>query len=109
MLQFAAEALGRIRWSRADVVDFVGRYLSAPKPQVVFHPTSTLGPRVRLDARTQLLYFGERFFMNGESLRVRQPRLLRELADRRESDRARLAPLRALIAEWRQAGYVHYV
>ena len=109
MLQFAAEVLARIRWSRADVVDFVGRYLSAPKPQVVFHPTTTRGPRVRLDARTQLLYFGERFFVNGESLRVRQPRLLRELADRRESDRARLAPLRALIAEWRQAGYVHYV
>jgi 50S ribosomal protein L16 3-hydroxylase len=109
MLEFAARVLARIRWSRADVVDFVGRYLSAPKPQVVFHATATRGPRVRLDARSQLLYFGERFFMNGDSLRVRQPRLLRELADRRESDRARLAPLRALIAEWRQAGYVHYV
>ena len=109
MVDFAVKVLARIRWSRGDVVDFVGRYLSAPKPQVVFHPTATRGPRVRLDARSQLLYFGQRFFMNGESLRVRQPRLLRELADERESERAHLAPLRGLIAEWRQAGYVHYV
>jgi hypothetical protein len=64
---------------------------------------------VRLDPKTQVLYFGERFFINGDSLRVARPRLLRELADRRESDLARLAPLRGLIAEWRRAGYVHYV
>jgi hypothetical protein len=64
---------------------------------------------VRLDPKTQLLYFGERFFLNGESLRVRRAAPLRELADRREADRARLAPLAGLIAEWRGAGYLHYV
>jgi 50S ribosomal protein L16 3-hydroxylase len=109
MIEFAEKALARIRWSRADVVDFLGRYLSAPKPHVVFRPSASRGDRVRLDPRTQLLYFGARFFMNGESLRVPRPALLREFADRREAERARLAPLGALIAEWRRAGYIHYV
>ena len=108
VLEFAARALARIRWSRGDVVDFVGRYLSAPKPHVVFRAGEGRGQRVRLDPKTQLLYFGERFFINGESVRASHPRLLRQLADRREADRERLAPLRALIAEWRRAGYVHY-
>jgi 50S ribosomal protein L16 3-hydroxylase len=109
MLEFAAEALARVRWSRGDVVDFMGRYLSAPKPQVVFRASQRRGRRARLDPRTQLLYSGERFFINGDSVRVARPRLLRELADRRECDLARLAPLRALIAEWRRAGYLHHV
>jgi hypothetical protein len=91
------------------VVDFMGRYLSAPKPHVVFRALRSRGTRVRLDAKTQLLYFGERFFINGESLRVRQPALLRRLADRREAELDRLAPLAGLISEWRRAGYVHYI
>ena len=114
MLAFSEKVLARIRWSRRDVVDFLGRYLSSPKPQVVFRrhgvfrPKTRRGARVRLDAKTRLLYFGDRFFMNGESLSVRHPRLLRELADRREAELERLAPLEGLIAEWRRAGYLHY-
>jgi 50S ribosomal protein L16 3-hydroxylase len=109
MLAFSEKVLGRIRWSRRDVADFLGRYLSTPKPHVVFRPGKTRGRQVRLDPRTQLLYFGGRFFMNGESLSVRHPELLRELADRRQADRASLAPLAGLIAGWRRAGYAHYV
>jgi 50S ribosomal protein L16 3-hydroxylase len=108
MAAFCEQVLSRIRWSRPDVIDFLGRYLSAPKPHVVFRPGKTRGAYVRLDAKSQLLYFGRRFFMNGESLSVRQPRLLRELADRRGCEAARLAPLAGLIQEWRRAGYVHY-
>jgi 50S ribosomal protein L16 3-hydroxylase len=116
MVQFTAQVLSRIRWSRSDVVDFLGRYLSAPKPHVVFRPGRGRGPRarldpkgarVRLDPKTQLLYFGKRFFINGESLAVRHPERLRELADRREADLERLAPLAGLISEWRRAGYLH--
>ena len=109
MLQFGAKVLSRVRWTQGDVLDFMGRYLSAPKPHVVFRAAGTRGRRVRLDPKTQLLYYGRRFFINGEALSVRQPRLLRELADGREADRQRLAPLTGLIAEWRRAGYVHYV
>src|SRR6185436_234293 len=108
MLAFCEKVLARIRWSRADAIEFLGRYLSSPKPHVVFRPGGSRGSEVRLDAKTQLLYFGDRFFMNGESLAVRRPRLLRELADRRRAERARLAPLAGLIAQWRRAGYLHY-
>jgi 50S ribosomal protein L16 3-hydroxylase len=107
MVQFANRLLSRIRWSRRDVADFLGRYLSTPKPQVVFRPGGAKGPLVRLDPKTQLLYYGTRFFMNGESFSHREAALLRELADKRVLEAARLAPVAGLIREWRRAGYVH--
>ena len=107
MLDFSQAVLSRIRWSRSDVADFLGRYLSTPKPHVVFRPTASRGSHVRLDPKTQLLYFGARFFINGESFTLRHGAALRELADRRECDLRRLAPLADLITEWRQAGYLH--
>jgi 50S ribosomal protein L16 3-hydroxylase len=108
MLQFSEKVLARIRWSRGDVIDFLGRYLSSPKPHVVFRPQKSRGAAVRLDPKTSLLYYGERFFINGQALSVRHPRLLHELADRRRADKAFLAPLASLIAEWQRAGYMHY-
>src|SRR5262249_55711277 len=108
LLRFSEKALARIRWSRGDVIDFLGRYLSSPKPHVVFRPGAGRGAAVRLDRKTSLLHYGERCCVNGEALSVRHPRLLRELADRRQADRAFLAPLAGLIAEWRRAGYAHY-
>jgi 50S ribosomal protein L16 3-hydroxylase len=112
MLVFSQDVLARIRWSRRDVMDFLGRYLSAPKPHVVFRPAASRGSgrgtHVRLDAKTRLLYLGDAFFINGESVTVRHPRLLRELADRRSAELSRLAPIAGLIAEWRRAGYLHY-
>ncbi|HEX6265679.1 MAG TPA: cupin domain-containing protein [Burkholderiales bacterium] len=109
MLRFASAILGQIRWSRRDVEDFLGRYLSAPKAHVVFTPTKSKGPLARLDAKTQLLYCGGRFFMNGESFSLpsRHCPPMRELADRREIDATRLAGQAKLIGEWRRAGYLH--
>jgi 50S ribosomal protein L16 3-hydroxylase len=109
MLRFARAILARIRWSGRDVEDFLGRYLSAPKPHVVFRPTRAAGTLARLDSRTQLLYSGRRFFINGESFTVpaRQQASMRELADRREIEAARLAAQSGLIGEWRRAGYLH--
>ena len=108
MLAFTADLLSRIRWSRGNVADFLGRYLSQPKPHVVFRRSRGKGAVVRLDAKTQLLYCGSRFFINGESFFTKHPGLMKELADRREAGRSRLAPLAPLIAEWQRAGYVHY-
>jgi 50S ribosomal protein L16 3-hydroxylase len=110
MLSFTADLLSRIRWSRRDAADFLGRYLSQPKPHVVFRKSGGRGGVVRLDAKTQLLYSGARFFINGESFSVKkaQVRALRELADQRESEAKRLAGLSHLIAEWQRAGYLHY-
>jgi len=108
MIAFAFGILRKIRFSRTDAADFLGRYLSAPKPYVVFKPSAGRGAEVELDPKTQLLYCGARFFINGESFTVRHPQAMRELADRRRISAARLAPLAELVAEWRKAGYLHY-
>jgi 50S ribosomal protein L16 3-hydroxylase len=114
MISFAEGLLGRIRWTRRDVERFMGEYLSEPKAHVVFQPHA--GRRalarsiVRLDAKTRLLYRGRRFFINGESFEAsaRNTVLLRELADRRMADGARLArtTLAGLISRWHRLGYV---
>jgi 50S ribosomal protein L16 3-hydroxylase len=116
MVRFAQSVLKRIRWSKAETARFLGEYLTEPKAHVVFRPRPSgrrlAGSRLRLDAKTQLLYLGDVFFMNGEALRVpaRQGRLLRELADRRELDGAAAAAsaLRDLLYDWRSAGYLHF-
>ena len=116
MVRFTQRLLRRIRWNGADARDFLGRYLSTPKPNVVFSPP----PRgfrgklerkaVALHARTQMLYLGARFFINGESFvpRARQRRVLAELADRRRVPGRMLerAGLGRLVREWHRAGYL---
>jgi 50S ribosomal protein L16 3-hydroxylase len=111
MLRFASAILRRIRWSSSDVEDFLGRYLSAPKPQLVFRPRPGRGSSIRLDPKTQLLYSGSRFFINGESflLPSRDRQAMRELADRREIQAVRLAGQAGLVREWQLAGFVHRV
>lgn len=115
MLAFAQSHLARIRWSRADVTDFLGRYLTEPKAHVVFRPSRSRLPLrralVRLDPKTQLLYFGARFFVNGEGFAVppRAQAAFRSLADRRAAPGARLAACgqEQLVSGWLRAGYAH--
>jgi 50S ribosomal protein L16 3-hydroxylase len=113
MLSFAATALERIRWTRGDVASFLGAYLSMPKQHIVFRPRSgrRLGAgMVRLDLKTQLLYAGRRFFINGEVVTVpaRGAAALQQLADQRAADAAKLARagLTRLISDWQGRGYV---
>jgi len=115
ILSYGRKALGRIRWSPSDVERFLGEYLSEPKAHVVFEPGTRRRKLtrsiVRLDPRTRLLYRGERFFINGESMTLKGSSLevLRELADRRVAQGARLAGgrLGGLILEWQRLGYLH--
>jgi len=113
MIGFAAHALDRIRWTRADAARFLGEYLSMPKPHVVFRPpASNKRPgTVRLDPKTQLLYSASHFFINGEAFTVpaRAAPALRALADARALDAAALARagLTRLISEWLRRGYAH--
>jgi 50S ribosomal protein L16 3-hydroxylase len=115
MIGFAEKTLGRIDWRSSDVRRFLGEYLSMPKPHVVFARGRSRLPltraRVRLDARTQLLYSDSWFFLNGESftLRPREARLLRALADRRSMRGGEFAgsPLASHILQWHRSGYLH--
>ena len=109
MVSFARTALENIRWSRADVLRFLGAYLTMPKAHIVFASTNRKGAWIRLDGKTQLLYRGAQFFINGEAfgLPARDRAAMRELADRRAIAGPRLARQSRLIAKWRQAGYIH--
>lgn len=113
LVRFARAQLARIRWSAADVAAFLGEHLTEPKSHVVFRPARARRPargRATLDPKTQLLYFGGRFFLNGEALAV--PRAaraaLRELADRRGVAAAALsrAGLGGLLRDWQRLGYL---
>jgi 50S ribosomal protein L16 3-hydroxylase len=114
LISFSSAFLRKIRWSARDVERFIGEYLTEPKAHVVFHPGKSRRPlrgsRVRLDPKTRFLYLGARFFINGETVLVRNADALRELADRRSAPGARLArgELAGLLSEWRRAGYVHF-
>jgi 50S ribosomal protein L16 3-hydroxylase len=111
MVDFAARLLRRIRWKRTDVAAFLGEYLSMPKAHVVFAPgRPRRGSTVRLDLKSQLLYRGAYFFMNGDALTVprRSAEVLRRFADTRVASTTALARagLGRLISEWQRRGYV---
>jgi 50S ribosomal protein L16 3-hydroxylase len=115
LIAFAEAQLARIRWTRADVAEFLGRYLSTPKPNIVFSPSKRkvsriAGKTIALHPKTQLLYLGARFFINGESFvpRASQRRALAELADRRRAPGRRLARagLSDIVRDWHRSGFL---
>ncbi len=116
LAKFAEAQLARIRWSRGDVEEFLGRHLSTPKPNVVFFPNRIFSGKmqnktVELHPKTQMLYDGSRFFINGEVLHARpaQRKALAELADRRRAPGRALARagLEQLILAWHRAGFLN--
>ena len=113
LLAWSKASLDRIRWSKRDVERFVGQYLTTPKAHVVFRPGRGARPlarsRVVLDPKTQLLYSGRLFFINGESfsLEGRTAKSLRSLADKRSAPGTDLLRLAARVREWHRAGYLH--
>ena len=114
LLDHAAATLGRIRWGRAQVEEFLGCTLTTPKPHVVFAAPrrplarAAFARRLRrtpvvLDLKTQMLTLGARLFCNGEAFGPAP--LLRELADRR---RALVGPALAdLLYDWYLSGFLH--
>jgi 50S ribosomal protein L16 3-hydroxylase len=121
MVRQAALVAGRIRWRTRDVARFLGEYLSAPKPQIVFsRPRSPRSPAsfaercrargLRLDLRTGMLFRERDFFVNGE--RVEPPGRLRRVLARLADERVlppgmRLPrPLLRLLYDWYLAGWL---
>src|SRR5262245_30199336 len=106
LVAHSKKTLDRIRWSRRDVEKFVGEYLTTPKAHVVFTPGRGRGPlsrsRVVLDPKTQLLYSGNAFFINGEAFELsgRKATLMKNLADKRSGPGTALHALAPQIAEW---------
>ncbi len=121
MLQQVENAVNKVRWNEHAIADFLGCYLSEPKPHIFFEPPARPINETRfqqalhlqgveLNLKTQMLCHANSVFINGESNSVSATtyRALRELADNRV-----LPPSFALSAEafdllyqWYQAGYL---
>jgi 50S ribosomal protein L16 3-hydroxylase len=121
MVLAAARAARAVRWNGRDLTAFVGSYLTAPKARVAFAPPGRAlaaagfarGCRkhgVALDPRSQLLFRGRDFFINGEAFTppAGVAPWLKDLAHRRRLE-ARRAPaaLFALLHRWYLSGWVH--
>lgn len=122
LVRRAARMIDAVRWSRGDVVEFLGRYFSEPKQHVRFtRPARPLGLRtftracarggVSLAPATGMLHRAGRVFVNGEAIAVRGATraTLGRLADRRE-----LPPGTSftrdgleLLYTWYRLGYLH--
>lgn len=98
----------------------LGEYLTEPKANVWFDGADTPAPDdgasdLALDRRTRMMYDARHVFINGESYRAagRDRTLMRALADRRRLASSELArasgEARALIENWREAGWLHTV
>lgn len=115
-------ALSQIRWNRSDVARFLGRYLTEPKPNVVFdrRPRATreqfrrriVREGLRLDRRSQLLYDDARLYINGDDAAIPEcgADALRQLADTRALAACVCATLPAeafdLLYDWHRHGFL---
>ncbi|MGC1819318.1 MAG: cupin domain-containing protein [Casimicrobiaceae bacterium] len=117
------QALSRIRFDATTIAGFLGRYLTEPKPNVVFSAPPRLSRNafarriardgVALDRRTQLLYDNARLYVNGEDVAMPRARgsALTRLADQRRLSPRDCAALPAstigLLHDWHGHGYLH--
>ena len=95
MVDKVSEMLQKITWNNNNVADFLGRYLTEPKPEVVFEPNRKISlneftkkmaqKSLQLDLKSQLLFFADHFYLNGEKLSVPSTLLaeMRTLADKK--------------------------
>jgi 50S ribosomal protein L16 3-hydroxylase len=120
MLNQVEAALDRVKWNRRDVADFLGCYLSEPKPHIFFDPPDkplthaqfgrAFGRQgVRLDLKTQMLCHAGTIFINGEAHAVDKGSYsaLRELADARAlAIEAAPDGMLELLYQWYLDGYI---
>jgi 50S ribosomal protein L16 3-hydroxylase len=121
MIEHAVGVAERLRWTKSDVREFLGRYLTEPKNNVVFD--APVRPRARgeferrarkegvhLVPATRMLFSGDTLFINGEAAAPNSDaaRTLSKLADARRLDprfKLSAAGWRLLYA-WYVAGYI---
>lgn len=122
MLDKVGRMLQDMQWGEGDVVRFLGRYLSEPKPHVLFEAPAKLSKAafrsrlqqegIVLDLGSQLLFHEKTFFMNGEEATLPESSCepLQQLADNRA-----LQPgmgvddvLATKLYDWYLAGYLQF-
>jgi 50S ribosomal protein L16 3-hydroxylase len=120
MLRQASEAINRVKWNEHDIADFIGCYLSEPKPHIFFDAPARPLPRAKfeqavrsrgmeLDLKTQMLCHSDTIFINGSAhpVKPRSFRELRELADHRSLPPCNpSAQTMVLLYQWYADGYI---
>ncbi|MCP5277363.1 MAG: cupin domain-containing protein [Thiobacillus sp.] len=120
LLDWTEATINRTRWNKRSIKEFLGRYLSEPKAHVFFDPPArpltlnafkqTIARKgLRLDPRTQLLFRGRSFFINGEQLLAAAgiANTLRQLADHRHLPPINIQEeLVEIVYVWYRAGYL---
>ena len=108
MLNQVADMVACVSWQRADIADFLGRYLTEPKPHLFFDPpepplTQSAFTRraqkhgVALAPQSLLLWQADTFYLNGETLAAMpDTTALQRLADQRRLAGSQIAA--ALVA-----------
>lgn len=121
MLAKVSQLLRTELWREEEVGGFLGCYLSEPKSHVFFDGPDDdltldafqllLAERgVALDLKTQMLFLGCQFFVNGEAFSFADEldrSILIELADKRKLDPRTVSPhLLEQLYDWFQCGYL---
>ena len=98
MINKVGEMLQKITWDKNDVADFLGKYLTEPKLDVVYEPNRKISKAefikqlaaktLHLDLKSQLLFTQNNFYLNGEKLTVAAEIVtqMKELADKKVLD-----------------------
>lgn len=122
MVRRVREMLQGARWESDDVARFLGTYLTEPKPHIVFERPRRVAPEkfrdrlqrqgIALDLRSQMLFYGDYVFINGESVQCAGDALqcLTALADHRAipAGLGLPEPALALLHQWFEAGYLTF-
>ena len=94
--------LQKIIWDKKHVADFLGKYLTEPKPDVFFEPADSLSKKqfitrlkqrtLRLDLKSQLLFANDVFYINGEKWLVENGliEVIKDFADNHYLDKSKL-------------------
>ena len=120
MIDKVASAINQLSWSKDDIAQFLGSYLSEPKPHIFFDaPARPLSYAkfhqaaekrgLHLSLKSQMLFVGEQMFMNGEQVTVQgvARKVLIHLADQRVFEPLALPEAASeLLYDWYQAGYL---
>lgn len=119
MIEQVSEMLKKIVWDKKNVADFLGKYLTEPKPDVFFEPKKVLSQQqfllrlqqktLCLDLKSQLLFTQDVFYLNGEKLAVENALIapLKTLADQRYLDKNHIAT--NLYPQLADALYAYYL
>ena len=95
MIKQVSATLQTITWDNNHIADFLGKYLTEPKPDVVFEAPRKISLAtfckqlstkiLSLDLKSQMLFSHNQFYLNGEQLSVvaELSACMRELADKR--------------------------